>query len=182
MKEPQFVGTFIPSSRFLARKMVRAIRWEPGVRIVELGPGTGAITSVIMERLPPSGYYLGIEKDPAFVEILCKRFPHADVIHESAVKLGALLLEHSVAAVDHVISALPFTSLPEWLTRQILAEIQASLRPGGTFTTMQYFALHFLPKAREFKAQMQALLGPPQSIVFEWRNVLPALVLTWKKL
>ena len=52
-KSPRTVGAIAPSSQRLARAMLDGLTLEPGSRVVELGPGTGAIKREIARRLPP---------------------------------------------------------------------------------------------------------------------------------
>ena len=60
------VGALFPSSRALAEMMLEGIEFKDGDIIVEYGPGTGAFTELILERLPKGARYLGIERDPHF--------------------------------------------------------------------------------------------------------------------
>ena len=50
LKHPKQIGTFTESSKFLAKKMVQGI--DGSANIIEFGPGTGAVTSGILRRLP----------------------------------------------------------------------------------------------------------------------------------
>ena len=45
-------GTIIPSSRYLANKMLNEIDFTTAEVIVELGPGNGAITHHILNKIP----------------------------------------------------------------------------------------------------------------------------------
>jgi len=58
---PRSVGAILPSSAALAEAMVAPIDFAKGPTIVEFGPGTGAFTRTIAQRLRPPGRYLGIE-------------------------------------------------------------------------------------------------------------------------
>ena len=53
--------------------------------------------------------------------------------------------------VDHIVSGLPFVSLPQAMTQRMLASISNTLRPGGTFTTFQYLHGYRLPSAVAFR-------------------------------
>ena len=76
-----------PSSRHLARRMVDIMPWGEGERIVEFGPGTGALTGEVLARLPEGARYLGIELEPAFVDRLRERFPGAEFVADSVTRL-----------------------------------------------------------------------------------------------
>jgi len=57
-----------PSSRTLARAMAKGLTIGDDESVVELGPGTGALTDQIRHILPHDGGYLGIEIEPRFVD------------------------------------------------------------------------------------------------------------------
>ena len=47
LKHPLQIGSIIPSSRFLERRIVEAAEAEAADVIIELGPGTGGVTKAI---------------------------------------------------------------------------------------------------------------------------------------
>ncbi len=181
LRSPLSVGAVAPSSRFLAGKMVEAITWKPDVRIVEFGPGTGPFTREILRHLPPTGRYLGIERDPVFCDMLHARFPRIDIVCDSVVQLDELAGARAMLPVDHIVSGLPFASLPPELTKRILDALCAALRPGGTFTTFQYLHAYPLPVARAFRREIERRMGRLSHRAVELRNLPPAFALTWTK-
>jgi phospholipid N-methyltransferase len=180
VRHPGTVGTVTPSSARLAHEMVRAL--EPGraETVVELGPGTGAFTEAIVECLAPAGHFLAVELEPAFVAQLRSRFPALDVVCASATDLATIAREHALGPVDHIVSGLPFASLPSATSRQVLDAIERVLRPGGTFTTFQYVHAYALPRAVAFRHDMDARMGGRASRTMVGWNVPPAFVLSWR--
>jgi hypothetical protein len=65
LKSPKQVGSIIPSSRFLERRIVRASEIERASLVVELGPGTGGTTRALLRAMSPKARLLAIEIDPA---------------------------------------------------------------------------------------------------------------------
>ena len=181
LRSPRTVGAIAPSSRFLARRMLRGISLGPAARVVEIGPGTGAFTGVIRDLMPPGGRYLGIERDAAFVRVLRERWPGLEYVCDSVENLMRIAGENHLLPLDHIISGLPFASLPPSVTLPILDEIHQSLREGGTFTTFQYLHAYHLPAARSFRREMALRFGPLGSWGMVCRNIPPALVLRWSK-
>jgi phospholipid N-methyltransferase len=181
LRHPRAVGAIAPSSPSLARAMVEHLDLDGRVRVVELGPGTGAFTGAIVSRLGPSARYLAIDRDPVFVEQIKKQWPHVDCVCASAADLPALAAARRMTPVDHVVSGLPFASLPAAVTTQILDGLERTLRPGGTFTTFQYVHAYRLPPALAFRREIDRRLGatPVRSVVM-W-NFPPAYVLTWQR-
>ena len=127
-----------PSSQILAREMVRGLDEGGTSRLVELGPGTGAFTGARLERLAPGGHLLAVELDPGFARKVQLKWPAADCVCASATTIDALVAERGMQPVDHIISGLPFASLPTEATGLILDGIKRVLKPGGTFTAFQY--------------------------------------------
>jgi len=52
LKNPLSVCALTPSSRMLARAMARGLEIKPNESVMELGPGTGALTDQIRHILP----------------------------------------------------------------------------------------------------------------------------------
>src|ERR1041385_9451112 len=84
LRHPTRVGAILPSSAALARVMLRGIDLTDGAAVLELGPGTGPITTQIQRMLTCPTRYLGIERDPHFVKVLVERFPALRFVHGSA--------------------------------------------------------------------------------------------------
>jgi phosphatidylethanolamine/phosphatidyl-N-methylethanolamine N-methyltransferase len=181
LRHPRSVGAIAPSSQSLARAMVERLDLRGSVRVVELGPGTGAFTHAIVSRLGPSGRFLAIDRELLFVERLREKWPHVECVCASAAALPALAAERGLAPVDHIISGLPFASLPGDVTTQILDGVEHTLRPGGTFTTFQYVHAYRLPPALAFRRDLDQRMGGSCLKRLVMRNVPPAYVLSWKR-
>jgi phospholipid N-methyltransferase len=181
LKSPRTVGAVTASSRALAEAMVEEIDLGRPGRIVELGPGTGVFTAAIVERLGRQTEFLALDIDPAFVQRINARWPLVQCVCGSAERLDAIAAERGMLPIDHIVSGLPFVSLPPAVTRQIILSIAAALRPGGTFTTFQYLPAYGFPSAVSFRRSLSAGLGTQPSIRLVLRNMPPVFVLTWKK-
>jgi phospholipid N-methyltransferase len=105
--------------------------------VVELGAGTGSHTGPILERLAPGARLLAFEIDPDLAGSLARRYddPRLEVITGSAELLPERLGDDRP---DIVVSALPFTSLPNDTGQRILEMTQRSLAPDGVFLVLQY--------------------------------------------
>ena len=181
LRSPRTVGAVSASSRALANEMVHAVEFGADARIVELGPGTGALTVAIVERLTSRDRFLAVDIDPAFVKQIRQRWPAIECICASAEDLVPLVEDRAMWPVDHIISGLPFTSLPVPMTDRILASVAGSLRPGGTFTTFQYVYAHSMPAAVAFRRKMSERMRQQPSRRLVIRNVPPAWILTWRR-
>ncbi len=181
VRSPRTIGAVSPSSRALARAMVAGLDLSGDSHVVELGPGTGVVTRVIAEELGLQARCLAIEIDPGFARKLKGRFGQVQVVCGSAAYLPVLMKEHGFDRVDHIVSGLPFASLPAEVTTGILDGIEAVLRPGGTFTTFQYVHGFPSPLASGFRREMSRRLGVKPVRRLVWRNLPPAYVLGWRR-
>ena len=181
LRSPRTVGAVTASSRALAVAMVDGLDLDRPGHVVELGPGTGVFTAAIAERLGKDTRFLAIDIDPAFVQQVRKRWPAIECVCASAERLDELVAAREMFPVDHIVSGLPFVSLPPPMTRQILETVASVLRPGGTFTTFQYLHGYGLPQAGSFRRAMTSRMGVEPITRLVVRNVPPALVLTWRK-
>src|SRR5438132_4086883 len=67
-------GSVLPSSRFLGRALASELKKVRGpARILEVGPGTGAVTTQILRQLIPGDRFDLVELNSHFVELLQKR-------------------------------------------------------------------------------------------------------------
>ena len=83
--------------------------------------------------------------------------------------------------IDHIVSGLPFASLPAASARAIVDAIVSSLRVGGSFTTFQYVHAYGFSSAMAVRETLTREMGtaPTRSLVVG--NLPPALVLRWRK-
>jgi len=179
VRNPRTVGAIVPSSASLARRMVREV--EPASRVVELGPGTGVITREVLARNGEGGALLAVDVNRAFVDRLRRSWPGLDCVCASAEMLPLLAAERGWTHVDHIVSGLPFASLPASTTQLILDGVQQVLRVGGTFTTFQYLHAYRMSSAAAFRRDMSARLCCRPSSQLVVRNVPPAFILTWHR-
>jgi phosphatidylethanolamine/phosphatidyl-N-methylethanolamine N-methyltransferase len=182
-KSPRTVGAIAPSSRRLARAMLDGLPIEPGsaVRVVELGPGTGAVTGEIATRLPADATCLAIDVDPVFSARVGTRWPRIDSVCDRAERLVEIARARNLLPIDHIVSGLPFASLPVASATAIVEAIVSSLRVGGTFTTFQYVHAYGFTSAMAVRETLTREMGtaPTRSLVVG--NLPPALVLRWRK-
>lgn len=180
-KNPRTVGAIAPSSQRLARTMLDGLRLDPGMRIVELGPGTGAITGEIARRLSAGISCVAIDIDPVFTARVAARWPQVDAVCDRAERLLEILRRRGLLPVDHIVSGLPFASLPGDATGAIVEAIAATLRPGGTFTTFQYVHAYGLPAAIAVRRTLSGLMGTRPTFSVVVANLPPAFVIRWIK-
>jgi phospholipid N-methyltransferase len=161
--------------------MVDGLALPSGVRVVELGPGTGAVTREIARRLPEHAACLAIDVDPVFSARVAARWPRITSICDRAEHLVEIARARDLLPVDHIVSGLPFASLPLPTARAIVDAIVGSLRVGGTFTTFQYAHAYGFPSAVTVRRTLTQEMGSSPVRALVVGNLPPALVLRWRK-
>jgi phosphatidylethanolamine/phosphatidyl-N-methylethanolamine N-methyltransferase len=161
----QSTGAVLPSGRALAVALARFVRngnqsaaavcdngaaslpskAMVGRRILEVGPGTGAVTGRIIHSMRPMDQLVLVERNEQFVAQLRARL--ADESAFSGVADRITLLHASVeelpedVSYDVIISGLPLNNFAVETVDQILAKLQRLLAPGGTLSFFEYVAV-----------------------------------------
>ncbi|MEL6821210.1 MAG: rRNA adenine N-6-methyltransferase family protein [Calditrichota bacterium] len=181
LRNPAQVGALAPSSKTLASKMVTDLDLGAGDSILELGPGTGAVTRQIHAILPTETTYLGIEREPKFVKLLDKRFPDLNFITGTAERAKQLCKQEQCPPAKAIISGLPFSSLPGQVREEIISSIDQLMTSGSIFRTFQYVHAYPLPSAIKFRNEMRSRFGHHRRSKVVFKNLPPAFILTWQR-
>jgi len=158
-------GSIMPSSRCLARALVSSFRRRQGpARILEVGPGTGAVTDEILRQLRPGDQLDMVEINPHFIEVLRGRFeseplwrsrrPQTRLIHAPLQEVAG------TAVYDYMISGLPLNNFPLALVREIFQAYQRLLKPAGVLSYFEYLAIRDLKRvvvARKERRHLRVL-------------------------
>lgn len=173
INNPSLVGSVVPSSRFLERRLVRVGKVAKARLVVELGPGTGGTTKAVLAALPKNAVLLAIELNPEFASLLKSENDPRLIVHNgSAEDIGEILKIHGLSKPDVVLSGIPFSTMPEELGRKIIKQVWTSLSPRGRFVAYQ---------VRDKVARLgQELIGVPETEI-EFVNVPPVRVYSWDK-
>ena len=167
---PRTVGAILPSSKYLAEKMVRNIDFANARCIVEYGPGTGVFTEKILEEKAQDTVVLLFETNREFYFLLKDKYeskPNIHIVNDSAENIDKYLLKYNISGVDYIVSGLPFASLPHDVSSNILEQTKKHLKDEGMFITFQYTL---------FKKDFIGRYFNRIEILREIRNVPPAYV------
>jgi len=172
---PQRTGAVAPSSPQLGAAMARWLPRNPESYVLELGPGTGAVTDALLKDGLREDRLLAIEKNPALAKILRKRFQNAQIITGDAWDLDKLLAElpRPIGSVGAVISSLPLLNFPKEQADALAQKIRAILEPRGRWVQYSYQIV----KDRSRGGEDFRLLA--SKIV--WFNLPPARVSVYQK-
>lgn len=181
LANPGKVGAFCASSRILAVEMTRHIGMEHAATVVELGPGTGAVTCEIIPRLTDRAKFIAVELDEDMAENLRHIFPRAVICCGCASNLPEILRQNGCSCADTVISGLPWAIFPEKLQDEILDAVLEALPPGGYFSTFAYIQGVMLPAGIRFRRRLESLFSKVETSPIIWRNFPPAFVYRCQK-
>lgn len=176
IKHPMKMGSIAPSSSYLADKMLEQINSNNNQFVVELGPGTGAITKHILPKLSNLNQFLGIEINIEMIKYLENEFPSIKIAPISAEKLNIYLVENGLPSPSHIISGLPWAIFNDDLQEAILASIAASLKSDGVFTTYAYVHALQLKTAKNFRKRLSKFFENIEVTSPVWMNIPPAIV------
>ena len=165
------IGAVAPTSRGLARRVVRLAEAETAQLVAEFGPGDGAITRELLAALPADGRLWAFEVYQPFVEYLRaavddRRFT---VLAESAEGITGLRDREELPRFDAIVSAVPFSVMDSAQTARILQAAAQALLPGGVFVALQYHPRYLAPRLR-------AEFAVVEREVYPW-NIPPAVLL-----
>jgi phospholipid N-methyltransferase len=141
---PKFIGAILPSSKYLAHKMVEGIDFTQAKYIVEYGPGTGVFTEMLMKNRKKDTVILLLEYNLEFYKLLKEKYKNEQnlyIINDSAEYLDKYLIKYNIPWLDYIVSGLPFASLPQNVSSAILDKTRKYLKKGGKFITFQYTLL-----------------------------------------
>ena len=154
LEKPLAIGAVTPSGRVLARTMARYVDPSLAGPVVELGPGTGSLSSGIHSRLPAGARHIGIELGETMVDHLRAHKPWMEIVHGDAGDLLALLDKRGVDRVDAVISSIPWSLLPDDAQDHILRQAAEVLTPQGAFTALTYLPADRTHGGRRFRKRL----------------------------
>ena len=141
LRSVRSVASLVPSSGPLCRAMLANIDFTSARTIVELGPGTGAVTEEILARMRPDARLFAVEINPVFAAHIRRNFNDRRliVIEGSATNLTRLSGLRP-GSVNAVVSSLGFSCMSESTRMDILHQAQACLGDTGVLNQYQYLA------------------------------------------
>jgi len=186
-------GAVLPSGRALSAALTRFVR-EPSTaarRILEVGPGTGAVTRRIVAGMGGRDRLDLVELNASFVERLRQRFRSEPEFQAAADRVRVLHcpIEHLPLDqhYDLMISGLPLNNFSLTQVKGILGAFDGLSAPGGVLSFFEYIAVRraraIVSGPRE-RSRLRGI-GRALSALFDgreirrdavWRNVPPAWV------
>lgn len=182
VRAPLRTASVVPSSRFLAERMISPLHARDWSRrppvVLELGPGTGAFTRVVQQSAPAGTRHLGVELNPLMAQHLSEAFPAVEVVVGPAADLPGMLDARGIDGVDLIISGLPWQSFAGPAGPRLVDTIASCLAPGGTYTQFTYSWTRWAPPAKRQHRTLHESFDEVQVSRTIWRNLPPAFVYT----
>ncbi|MGH3695899.1 MAG: class I SAM-dependent methyltransferase [Pseudonocardiaceae bacterium] len=175
VRSPATVGAVVPSSPHLAARLAAVIPRVGEPVVVELGPGTGSVTTAIEYRLGGRGRHVAVEIDPVLADYLRAEHPSVEVLGGDAVDMERLFAEYRVPPVDAVVSGLPWSLIGSDAQRAIVEATARSLALSGCFTTFAYLHALSTSRARQFRALLGEVFDEVLTTRTVWWNLPPAV-------
>ncbi len=173
LKHPLQIGSVIPSSRFLEKRVVDTAKVKSAKFIVELGPGVGGITRAVLEAGSPDLRLLSIEINPNFHAFIKNIKDERLIAHlGDALELKKIISQYGLDAPDAVISGIPFSTMSESCGSRIIKAIFDVLAPGGRFVAYQL--------SSRVISLCKPVMGEGE-IMLEFLNIPPMRVCCWRK-
>jgi phosphatidylethanolamine/phosphatidyl-N-methylethanolamine N-methyltransferase len=173
IEKPLHMGAVMPSGRVLARTMAQYVNINSSAPVVELGPGTGAITNALIERGVDQKRLVLVEYNPGFCALLRDRYPHAKVVQGDAYTLRDSLWDVLKVPASAVVSGLPLVTKPMLTRLKLIRDAFAALAPGAPFVQFTYSVAPPIPKS------LPGVSTEASERI--WMNLPPARVWVYRK-
>ncbi|MGJ4880400.1 MULTISPECIES: class I SAM-dependent methyltransferase [unclassified Bradyrhizobium] len=173
IEKPLHMGAVMPSGRLLARTMAQYVDPHGTGPVIELGPGTGAITNALVEHGVDQKRLVLVEYNPGFCALLRDRYPQAKVVQGDAYRLRDTLWNVLGAPASAVVSGLPLVTKPMLTRMKLIRDAFAAMSPNAPFVQFTYSVVPPIPKS---------LPGvTTQASERIWMNLPPARVWVYRK-
>lgn len=171
---PRHVASLFPSSPTLARRIAAQVDPRADGTVLELGPGTGAVTAALLERGVKPDRLILVERDGEFVQLLRKRFPGVRVRLGNALDIGHQS-QHPSEQLGAIVSGLPLRNLRASVRKRFVEDCLSKLRPGSPLIQVSFGWRPPVPEGMKWRVRSAgvAILNLPPATVWVYsRNVV----------
>ncbi|PYF02159.1 phosphatidylethanolamine/phosphatidyl-N-methylethanolamine N-methyltransferase [Rhodopseudomonas faecalis] len=173
IEKPLHMGAVMPSGKVLARTMALYVNIDSDAPVVELGPGTGAITQALVERGVDQRRLVLVEYNPSFCALLRDRYPLATVVQGDAYRLRDSIWKVLKTPAAAVVSGLPLVTKPMLTRLRLMRDAFVLLAPGAPFVQFTYSVAPPIPKS------LHGITTEASERI--WMNVPPARVWVYRR-
>jgi phosphatidylethanolamine/phosphatidyl-N-methylethanolamine N-methyltransferase len=173
IEKPLHMGAVMPSGRVLARTMAQYVDIDSDRPVIELGPGTGAITSALIAHGVDQKRLVLVEYNPGFCALLRDRYPQATVVQGDAYALRDSLWNVLSTPASAVVSGLPLVTKPMLTRLKLIRDAFVAMAPGSPFVQFTYSVAPPIPKS------LPGVSTEASERI--WMNLPPARVWVYRK-
>lgn len=137
---PLKTGAIAPSGNALARAMASFVPIESNLPVLEIGPGTGAVTRALLERGISTNRLMTLEFNSEFCAHIRKNFPDVKVIQGDAYALTNTLKVAlgEIPKFAAIVSSLPLLTRGREHREALLRESLQHLHSNAPFIQFSY--------------------------------------------
>jgi phosphatidylethanolamine/phosphatidyl-N-methylethanolamine N-methyltransferase len=173
IEKPLHMGAVMPSGRVLARTMAQYVDIDSDGPVIELGPGTGAITNALIAHGVDQKRLVLVEYNPGFCALLRDRYPQATVVQGDAYTLRDSLWNVLSVPASAVVSGLPLVTKPMLTRLKLIRDAFVALAPGSPFVQFTYSVAPPIPRS------LPGVSTEASERI--WMNLPPARVWVYRK-
>lgn len=173
LERPLLTGAVTPSGKMLARTMASYVDPRVPGPVIELGPGTGPVTDALVRRGVAQDRLVLVEFNPAFCQLLKRRFPKATIVQGDAYDLRETLAGILTDPAAATVSSLPLFTKPMDKRLDLLEAAQDLMHPDAPFVQFTYAVVPPLPaRSGRYTARGSNRI---------WLNLPPARVWVYRR-
>ncbi len=174
LRSPLKTGAVFPSSKNLASSVSGFVNVPgPDEYILEIGAGTGRLTSALLERGVPAAQLIILEMQPSLAKFLKKNFHSVTILEGNAVDLIKLLPQRAIGNIQTVVSGIPMVNLRFQDQQQIITAIKNVIKSDGTLLQFTYRPGSPLPSYKlglEQHCLGHVLFNIPPAAIWEYKT------------
>lgn len=171
--KPLHMGAVMPSGKALARTMAQYVDNDTTGPVIELGPGTGAITSALVAHGVDQKRLVLVEFNPTFCALLRERYPQATIVQGDAYTLRDTLWDVLKEPASAVVSGLPLVTKPMLTRLKLIRDAFTAMKPNAPFVQFTYSVAPPIPKS------LPGVSTEASERI--WMNLPPARVWVYRK-
>ncbi len=173
LANPLQIGSVVPSSPSLCRRIAALTTRGPDEAVLELGAGTGVVSRALLDAGVPPERLKVVEIVPDMAEHLRGALPGVEVLCGDAFELGRVLPQHWHGRIGTAICGIPLVLLPIAEQRRFVDAVEA-VAPGRGFLLYTYCITSPLPYRKlGLAARREAWTPwnlPPASVWRYWHD------------
>ena len=144
LANPLQMGSVVPSSPALCRRIAALVARDPGEAVLELGAGTGVVSRALLDSGVPPERLLALEIVPDMADHLRRALPGVGVLCGDAFDSSRVVPQRWHGRIGTVICGIPLVLLPIAQQRRFIEAVE-TVAPGRGFLLYTYCITSPLP-------------------------------------